>query len=306
MPLEIEILRHADAHPANGGVFCRDEILGRPPRRRRIAPVVPGNRIHHQRRVARAPRQRPHVVQAVSQRKGAVPAHPPVGRLQPHRTAERGRYPDGAAGIAPHRREDHPRRHRRPGTAARTARNVLRISRVAHRPEVRIGRRDPIGQLVHVQLAHHHRACFRQPFHHRRIRLRHVVLVELRSAGGADAAGQKQVFVCDGNAVQRSAVAPGGQFGIGPRRLRQRQFLRYRQKRVQCRIQPPDARQRFAGQLHRRNAPFAQFCCRLPDGHSPSSAASNVVAGSSSNVSESASGRNTASSASRGRVTLSI
>ena len=44
---------------------------------------------------------------------------------------------------------------------------------------------------------------------------------------------------------------PRRQFGIGLRGLCQRQFLGDREKRVQRRIQPPDARERFPRQLYR-------------------------------------------------------
>ena len=59
---------------------------------------------------------------------------------------------------------------RRAGAAARAAGNTFRIERVAHRTEVRIVRRDAVGQFVHVGLAIEDGARLGELFDHRGVR----------------------------------------------------------------------------------------------------------------------------------------
>ncbi len=217
--VEVEILGETDAQAANRAAVVGNEVDHRVARRGWVAAVVAGDGIQHQGGIAHRARQRAHVIEAVGQGQGAVTAHAAIGGLEPHHAAKRGGDADGASGIAAHGGVDHLGGHRRARAAARPAGAVLEIPWIAHRPEVRIGRRDAVGHLVHVELAEHHRAGRPQPFHHGRVDGGDKIFIDLGAAGGAHAARREKVFHGDGDSVERPAVAPRGQLGIRLPRL---------------------------------------------------------------------------------------
>ena len=108
--------------------------------------------------VLHAAGERPHLVQRRRERHQAVAAHPPVGRLQPHHAAERGRLADGAAGVGAQGDGHQARGHRGRGAAGRSAGHALEVPRVAGRAERAVLGGRAHGELVHVGLAHHDRA----------------------------------------------------------------------------------------------------------------------------------------------------
>src|SRR6185437_3820606 len=81
-------------------------------------------------------------------------------------------------------------------------------------------------ERAHAQLCHQHRACLIQPRHHRRVRSRDAVSKRLRAVGRGDAGRIEQVLHAKRNAVQRSAIMPCGDFGVGLFGLRKRQVAR--------------------------------------------------------------------------------
>ena len=75
---------HAEAEPG--------PIVGhRPPARRRVVVVLPGDRLQHQRQVLGRASQRADMIERVRQRHAAIAADPAVGRLQPDHAAAGGR-----------------------------------------------------------------------------------------------------------------------------------------------------------------------------------------------------------------------
>jgi len=88
---------------------------------------------------------------------------------------------------------------------------------------------------VHVQLADEDRACVAQLSHDGRIRLRDPVAEDARARGRAYPRGGKEVLHRDRDAVERAAVAPGGDLALGLARLLARELGRDRDERVQPR-----------------------------------------------------------------------
>jgi hypothetical protein len=79
-------------------------------------------------------------------------------------------------------------------------------------------------------------------------RRRHAVAIEFGAPGGGDAFRVEQVLHAVGNAVQRSAVAAGGDLAVGLARLRQRVLGRQRDHARRRGRRRRDARQVDAGQ----------------------------------------------------------
>jgi hypothetical protein len=75
---------------------------------------------------------------------------------------------------------------------------------------VGIIRSDAVGQLVQPGLAQHDSAGVGEPLDNGRVEVRNIVGEELRARSGTDAFRGDQIFVCDGNAVERAAIETGG------------------------------------------------------------------------------------------------
>ena len=219
-PLEVEILRQADAQFANGAARLRQIVSDGFLRRGLVAWIVPGNSLQRDGRIAHRTRQRAHVIEREIERHHAVAAHAAAGGLESHGSAERRRDANRAAGIAAHGHENHFRRDRRARSAARSAGDALGIPGIANGAEVRIIRRDAISQLMHAGFADEHRAGRCELFDHGGIAIGNMVEEDDRAAGGAHAARFENVLHGNRNAVQRPAIGALRQFFIGRLGLR--------------------------------------------------------------------------------------
>ncbi len=144
--------------PSTGLVaFCG--IIGN--RRRRtggILGIVAGNHAQHRSRVAHVGGEGPNAVKRRSKGDQPVARNAALGRQNAHDAAKAGGLADRAAGVGAQCCNSHVGRHRRRRSAARSARNPLRIHWVAHRPIGRILVRRAHRKLIAVQLAQQHRA----------------------------------------------------------------------------------------------------------------------------------------------------
>ena len=97
-------------------------------------------------------------------------------------------------------------------------------------------------------------ACF-EPDHGRRVVRRNVVFQQLRSAGGAHAFGDDDVFHRDGHAGQRTGIFAAREFLIHARGRGQRALGREMQIGVGLRIFGFGEAQRLAGEFGGAEAP---------------------------------------------------
>ena len=125
-----------------------------------------------------------------------------------------------------------------PGPGAGSRRAFLeqpRVHRLAAEPDV-VER-----QRAEAQLRDEHRAGLGEPAHDRGVRGRHAVAERLGAVGRGDAGRVEQVLHAVRDAVQRTAVLPGRDLGVGLLRLRQREVRRQRDDAAQLRIERVDA-----------------------------------------------------------------
>src|SRR5207249_6591823 len=126
-----------------GGVVRHGHVA-----RRRVSRVVAGQRLEHERRIARGARHRTQVIEREDVRAYAGEADPAVSRLEPPDPAQRGRIADGATRARAEGERAESRRHRRGRTAARASRYPVEVPRVAGRAIVRIDGGRGRGELV--------------------------------------------------------------------------------------------------------------------------------------------------------------
>ena len=123
------------------------------------------------------------------------------------------------------------------------------------------------SELIHIQLAQHHRAGLVQARDRRRVKNRHVTLKYLRAASGLHALGGEDIFDGDGDAQQGTLLARRPQLISRPRLL-PRQFRRHTKKGADLRIALFDLRQMRLGQFQRADVAVAQELQCLGDGQS--------------------------------------
>ena len=151
-------------------------------------------------------------------------ADPAEGGLDADDAAVGGGCPHGAADVGPEGGEGDARCDvcRGPATGAR--RDVVRIPGVAHCPEVRVVRRAPGGQLVHVLLAENDRSGLPVLLHRKGVLGRDVVR-EDQGAGGAGDTGEGDVVLdANGDAVEGAAVVATADGLLAPSGLLQGRF----------------------------------------------------------------------------------
>src|SRR5262245_9950937 len=91
--------------------------------------------------------------------------------------------------------------------AAGAAGNVVEVPRIASGGKLVPGELDAEGELVGDELAEQHRARLLPASHRRGVGIGNPFREECGAAGGADAAGEVDVLVGDGNAEERILVA---------------------------------------------------------------------------------------------------
>ena len=175
----------------------------------RVARIETRHRTEQQRRVLGADGDEPRLIEARSEGDHAVAAGATVGRLDAGHTAERSGLTDGAPGIGGRGSRHETGCYGRRGAAGGAAGHQRWIPRVAHRPEeARLVRRAH-RELVHVQLAEHHRARRLEADDDRGVVRGHEIRKHLRAAGGAHPLGAEDVLVGDRHAGQRARPAGG-------------------------------------------------------------------------------------------------
>ena len=182
-------------------VVLAGALDGRP-----VAGVVSGDDVHDKGVVSNGPRHGADGVQAVAKRIDTVPAHETKGRLQTHDSAGARGYAYRAPGVAAQRPHALARRHGRPGAAAGTAGHPLDVPRIMRGPVVRVLAGAAQGELVHLKLAHQHRAGSSEALHDRGIVVRHEVPLDLGANGRAYALRIVEVFQSYRNAVQGASM----------------------------------------------------------------------------------------------------
>ena len=105
-----------------------------------------------------------------------------------------------------------------------------------------------------------------QLLHDRRIEVRHKAFQHFGPHFGQDAFGIAIVFDADRDAVQGTAIAPGGDFPVGALSGRQRQVRGHRGVGLHRRLGLFDARERGLGKRHRRRFALPQGGRRVADG----------------------------------------
>ena len=149
------------------------------------------------------------VVEARRQRETTIRRHEVVGRLEADDAAARSRDPDRATGIRSERRVGETRSEGGRRAAARAARDAAGCGGIRHRAEVRVLRRDSVGELVQVGLADVGVAGGLEPQNACRRRRRNVVGEDRGAVRGRQACGVEQVL--------------DGEWDAGGRRLRARE-----------------------------------------------------------------------------------
>ena len=250
--LEEERARDADPAAPDAALDVRAEIGDRARRRGRIARIVAGERLEHERGILHRAGERPGVILRPGKGQGAELADPAEGRLDAHEVAAGGRLADRGAGIAAHRGMGHARGDRRRRAAARAARMMIQPPGIAHWPVMGVRAGRAVGELVQVGLADQHRARALQALDRGRVEVGHPVREQRRAVGGGDASGRVQVLDRDRDAVQGPEMVAGhdrrlGGVGGGAGALR-----RHRDEGVQLRLQPLDPGKRRLGHLDRR------------------------------------------------------
>ena len=109
------------------------------------------------------------MVEIRHERERPRPRQPPETGLQPPHPAQRRRHPDRPVGVRAQRERHQPRRHRRRRPARRAAGDAAGVVRIARGPVMDVLGHEPVGELVHVECAHQHRARRPQPRHRRRV-----------------------------------------------------------------------------------------------------------------------------------------
>ena len=123
---------------------------------------------------------RPRRVEAGGEREDAVRRQQPPGRLEADDSAARRREADGAGAVGPEREVTETDGERSPVPAAGAAGDPTGVQRIHDRAEVRVVRRDPVGELVEVRLAHDGVAGLLEHRHAGRRALGHVVAEDRR------------------------------------------------------------------------------------------------------------------------------
>ena len=158
----------------------------------------------------------------MAEREGASAADAAESRLEAGHPAEGSRNADGPPSVRPERKGAQTRGQRGCRASTRTARDPVRIPRVAHGAVVGIGARDAVGQLVQPRLADQDRPCRVQSLDCGGVLFGDDVGKQGRAHGGRQTLGVEEVLRSVGNTVQRSPGPVCADLGLGLRGLGQR------------------------------------------------------------------------------------
>ncbi len=218
-------------------------------------------------RVGNAGGQRADVIERAGQRHDAVGRHFAVCRFQPHGAACRRGDADRPAGVGTDRGQRHAGDDAGGGAAARSAGRPRLIVRIARGSERRVLARRAEGEFVEVGLADHDGAGPPQMDDDRRVMLGDMPGAHARRRRRGGAAHVDQILDRHRHAVQRAAIAPGGDLAIRLARLVARLVGHHENERVQPRVAGLDARQARVGGLERAHLAGAELSSEFFDGH---------------------------------------
>src|SRR5215472_7604239 len=195
------------------------------------------------------------MIERTRERHQPVSGNAPVSRRNPHHTAKRSRLPHRPARIGTQRNHCGPLRYHGSRAAARTARYPVRRYRILHRPISAVLIRRPHRELVAVGLPDDDPARRLDTLHCRRVVGRHIILEDLRSAGGLDPLGHDHIFDRDRRSRQQSRILALCDPLVHLLSSSQRPLRTKPQISVRLRILPLGEIQSLARQFHRAEFP---------------------------------------------------
>ena len=218
---------------------ARSSTAARP--RSARARLKPTMRVEHQGGILGGARQRPVHLARIPGERHRVVRRQPRRRPDADDAAERRRNADRAAEVGALRERQHAGRDRDRRAAGRAGRAERRIPRIAGRAEQRVDGVGAGGEFRRVGLGQHDGARGLEPAHDLGVLGRHMVLVERRAEGGADAGGQRDVLDADRQAVQRRRAARRARPPASAARAASRACVGgERDDRVELRVDPLD------------------------------------------------------------------
>ena len=242
-----EVVAPGDPGRELGAEGGREERLTRGWERERVLRMRPGHRVEHQRGVRDVARHRALDRERVERLLGRPARNPPRRRPEADHRAERRRRAQAAAQVGAGR-EPRLRGRERDRRAARgAAARAARVPRVSGRAEHLVEGLRAGPELGRVRLGEHDGAALLEPLDQDVGALGHVVGVDRRPVGGADAGDVGQVL--HGNWQSRQC-----QLAIRRLGMRQRPLRADGGKRVQRAVHRLDPAERRLHQLARRDA----------------------------------------------------
>ena len=209
----------------------------------------------------------PEVIERARQRDDALGRNLTDGRLQSNDAAGGGGDADGSARVAAERRQRHAGGDRNRRSAARPSRRPRRIDRIANGTERGVLARRAERELVEIGLANQHGARMPQLRDDRRIRGCDVPLAYPRRRRRRDARDVDQILDGDRHAVQRTAIAAGGELAIRDLRIAARLLRHHGNERVEPRLQLRDAAEALFGEFARGDFTPAELAGKFLDRH---------------------------------------
>ena len=212
-----------------------------------------GHRLQHQRGVHHCARHRRDIGVVAEQVGDLAVRDDAVALLQPDRAVGRGRDARRAAAVGGHADRPDAGRDGDGSAAARSTRRARRAPGVARAAEQRrIGQRL-MAELRRRRLAEQEGAGLLQPRDGHGVLLRHVVLVQQRAEGGANAGRVDEVLGGVGDAVQQAERPAAHHVVLGLPRGSHRLLGDQRDEAVQHRLQRLGPCQDGRHQLYRRD-----------------------------------------------------
>ena len=206
---EAKVLAPGYAEAVDILVDRADEVRRTLPERHGVPSVMTRHDLKQRGRVPDRPCDRPVLREDVRHRRAVdagVAGDSALRRLDAVHAAEVGRYAYRPSTVAARRYRAQVRRDSRSRTAAGASGRAVSVPRVPPRlaQPVLAGADHPL--LRCVRLSQDDRPGALDPFHHRGVSLRHVVLEQQRPHGGPDPSRVRRVLDRDGQTVQRAQL----------------------------------------------------------------------------------------------------
>ena len=232
--------RHPYPHSTHTGVQRRLVVGDGDVPARRITRVGSGNHTQQAGTVAHGPGERTGGIERERHRHHPAPAHPAVRRQQAHDPRDGCRAADRAAGVGTEGAEHGSRPDCDARAARRSARNVIRVPRIAALLQMLVVAVRPHGELDHRQAAEVDGARVIEPLHCGCRVVGPEIAADFRSAGRALPGHVEHVLVRERHAVQWAERFAGRHCGIGLLRGRDGLIELFPDEEVQDRIESLD------------------------------------------------------------------